>query len=353
MFISSLSHPSILQSIKPYGRAVRFHYQYRQSVARARTAPIRTTRVGRPPVFILGCGRSGTTLLGRLLSMHDGTHYLCEPYHLWAAVDPLTDAIKLYTSGTPRAFMDASHANAGARRRFDRLLARPAGASASDVVVEKSPINTLRIGYLEALAPGARYIHIVRDGVDVARSIDRLAVTNEYKIAGRPDWNQWWGAGDAKWSALARDASAAGYYPDEVMAVEDDLQRGAYEWLTSVREVDRWRDHLGSRLLEFTYEDLTSRPTEVLRATAGLMDLEADEAWLEAASREVGPERHNEGRTVRLPRRMATDFNRLQRRYDFASRAVPMSAPVESPRVNHAVPSWQASGLAAAAAVPA
>ena len=74
--------------------------------------------------------------------MHDGTHYLREPYHLWAAVDPLTDAIKLHTSGTPRAFMDASHADAGARRRFDRLLARPARASASDVGGEKSPFTT-------------------------------------------------------------------------------------------------------------------------------------------------------------------------------------------------------------------
>ena len=239
--------------------------------------------------------------------------------------------------------MDASHAGDEAQQRFERLLRYPTGAAPSDVVVEKTPINSLRIGYLEALAPGARYIHIVRDGIDVARSIERLAETNEYKIAGQKNWNQWWGDNDSKWNVLARDGAAAGYYPEEVPRIEDHRARGAYEWLTSLSEVDRWRETLGSRLMEFTYDALTSRPTAVLSEMAQFMGLEADEAWLEASRDEVGAERHNDGPAVCLPERMTEDFNRLQRRYQFTSRAEPMSVPMERTQIHRMATSQRLS----------
>ena len=40
------------------------------------------------PIFIIGCGRSGTTLLGELFAMHPGVSYICERYDLWAAIHP-------------------------------------------------------------------------------------------------------------------------------------------------------------------------------------------------------------------------------------------------------------------------
>jgi hypothetical protein len=46
------------------------------------------------PVFIIGCGRSGTTILGQVLSAHPEVYYLFEPYHLWAAIDPMTDVLE-------------------------------------------------------------------------------------------------------------------------------------------------------------------------------------------------------------------------------------------------------------------
>src|SRR5215212_6691597 len=43
------------------------------------------------PVFILGCGRSGTTIFGAALSKHKSITYLNEPRHLWFAAYPETD----------------------------------------------------------------------------------------------------------------------------------------------------------------------------------------------------------------------------------------------------------------------
>ena len=36
-------------------------------------------------------------------------------------------------------------------------------------MLEKTQFNACRIGYLDALSPGCKFIHLVRDGVDVVR----------------------------------------------------------------------------------------------------------------------------------------------------------------------------------------
>ena len=67
------------------------------------------------------------------------------------------------SSGSYHCFLDGNSVTDSTRRRFDRLFV----SRTDHILVEKSPINALRIGFLEALTPEARFIHIVRDGVDV------------------------------------------------------------------------------------------------------------------------------------------------------------------------------------------
>jgi CelD/BcsL family acetyltransferase involved in cellulose biosynthesis len=270
-----------------------------------------------PPIFIIGCGRSGTTLLGDLLSRHPRVIYLYEPYYLWAAVDPITDALQLYTRGPHRCLLDSSFVTAAVQERFRQLLAAPAGMT----LVEKSPINSLRMGYLDRLVPGALFVHIVRDGIDVVRSIEKLAKVTS-RMAFRQPLNDWWGVGDAKWAALVRDGRSAGYYPDEVAQLSTDCQRGAYEWLLSLSEIDAWRTNLGSRLIEFRYQDLTERPEEALRTIAESTGLSCPTAWLQTAAAVVKAARQSDGEPVPLPPAMCADFNQYQERFGFRGRAV-------------------------------
>jgi hypothetical protein len=115
----------------------------------ARVRPLPTHNVP-TPIFIIGCGRSGTSLIGDLFAAHSTVSYLHEPYHLWAAIDPATDFVELYSRGEHYCLLDARSATVTAQRRFRRLMSPPPGFT----LVEKSPINALRIGYLEAVAPG-------------------------------------------------------------------------------------------------------------------------------------------------------------------------------------------------------
>jgi Sulfotransferase family len=222
---------------------------------------LKSTLDVRAPIFIIGCGRSGIGLLGNLFASHPAVSYSDEPHDRWAAMEPATDFLQLYSRGEHHCLLDASSVTTTAQRRYKRLMSASAGLT----MVEKSSINALRIGYLNALAPEARFVHIVRDGVEVAHSIERIAAVTK-KLALRPLLNEWWGVGNVKWTTLERDGRASGYYPDEVGLLATDAQRGAYEWLLSLHEVQAWRACLGSRFCELRYQDLVDNPSETLRA---------------------------------------------------------------------------------------
>jgi hypothetical protein len=271
------------------------------------------------PGFVVGCGRSGTTVLGQVMGGHPQVLYLREPYHLWAAVDRRTDVADLHHVTDGCFFMDGVHCTPGAQVRFNRLVHR---ACRRARLVEKTPHNVARIGLLERLTVEPRYVHVVRNGVDVAHSIDRIARANAYRIAGKGRHNQWWGRDDCKWRALAREGAARGYYADEVPRLKGHLQRGAYEWLVSLGEADRWRVPLGDRLCELTYSQLTLEPGATLHRLCRSLGLDCPERWLRWAITEVRSERRYHWRWLELPPRMAARFNAYQERYGFEGRAI-------------------------------
>jgi hypothetical protein len=274
------------------------------------------------PIFIIGCGRSGTTLLGKMFDAHPAVRYLYEPYHLWAAIEPATDFLQLFSHSEFHCLLDASAVTATAQHRFRRMMS----TRSTFTLVEKNPINTLRIGYLNCLAPDAHFVHIVRDGVDVARSIERVAVVT-WKMAFRPPQNSWWGVGNAKWTALQQDGRTVGYHPEALQQLTTDAQRGAYEWLVSMREVEAWRTSLGQRLIEVRYEDLTRDPIDTIRAVMGSLRLSCPNSWLERATAAVKPAKRNRGEPLTLPDSMCTDFNRIQASFGFEGRAMPNTLP--------------------------
>ena len=189
------------------------------------------------PVFVVGCGRSGTTLLARMLRCHPAVVDINEARAVWLAADARLDvwssaaarggaAPLLQVAGDtlPRSALDTMR-----RLAYAALLMSPpvtaaiataaaatfetgdGGAAADDdarvhataaafVLVEKLPENAFRTPMLAAAFPRARFLHIVRNRHAVAASIAKFTPT------------AWYGMCDVKWRVLAAvdcDARAA------------------------------------------------------------------------------------------------------------------------------------------------
>ncbi len=250
--------------------------------ARARLVAARTPSApSQRSLYILGCGRSGTTLLGSIMEWHPEVTYFFEPQNRWAMVDRRTDVWKRYVPWVEGALLTAGDASAAAAARRSRLF-----RVGTPVMVDKSPEHAFRLGFLDGIDPGAQFLHIVRDGTDVAKSIDQMA-RNDHPVLGRHRYNEWWGMDDAKWEFLLRVADLRGYETTSVRAAAGNAERGLCEWLLSLEEVERHRSLLGDRLLEIHYLDLVTDPVAVLTLVRDFAGLGHDPAWLDRGAAEV------------------------------------------------------------------
>jgi hypothetical protein len=116
------------------------------------------------PIILLGSGRSGTSLLGRIFSRHPEVAYLPEPRPIWMYGNSYRNDHYLTEKDLkPRIARYIDH-------RFAEFLEK----SGRMRFAEKTPSNCLRIRFIHALYPDCKIIHIYRDGRDVVRSMLKI-----------------------------------------------------------------------------------------------------------------------------------------------------------------------------------
>lgn len=117
-------------------------------------------------VVVLGCARSGTTWLEHMLMTHPLTGGLdtAESFvfydlrKLWILLESL--GFHAESVGLLRTHCDALFGAALARR-----------TPTAEYFVEKTPLHALLVPMISELYPDAHYVHLIRDGRDVARSL--------------------------------------------------------------------------------------------------------------------------------------------------------------------------------------
>lgn len=174
-------------------------------------------------VVVCGCPRSGTTWLEQLLLAHPRTSGIDEAETwLFLSLRSIWKNAALRAAGSPAGL-------ASAQRRFcDSIfgahLARSGNRDA--VFVEKTPANALHLREIATVYPDAWFVHIIRDGRDVARSIAEFDMTSAGVREGARTWAATVRAVDRDASSLARFREVR--YEDLL----DDPVRGAAELLT-------------------------------------------------------------------------------------------------------------------------
>jgi hypothetical protein len=195
------------------------------------------------PFFVVGAGRSGTTLLRLILAGHSRLHIPPETWFLRPLVRdfPLTGALTqpqferaIQTMVRHERWPDLDLPEDDLRRQA-AALAQPTlvglidlvyrhllHASGKQRVGDKTPHYFAIVPELATLYSGAKFIHLVRDGRDVAIS-----------------WI------DAGWER---------YYEP------------GFEWPAAMAHMRRARAAYPGRVLEVRYEDLVRQPAEVARS---------------------------------------------------------------------------------------
>ena len=125
-----------------------------------------------PPVFVLSCERSGSTLLRYIMDTHP---QVCSPAHLHLG----QLCRSLYTTAFYSIGQTAEVADEAARERLvaaevrrvvDELMGRYARAKGKQVWCEKTTDNLQYLRFLGEVFPDARFICLYRNCMDVAHS---------------------------------------------------------------------------------------------------------------------------------------------------------------------------------------
>jgi len=224
-----------------------------------------------PYLFIVGCPRSGTTLLRRMLDAHplvaviDETRWIAGFFekrkgltHEGLVTPQLVDELLEYDRFAKleigreelEALVEAGGGQIPYSRFVTDLFDLYGHKRGKPLVGDKTPRYARRVRTLHDLWPSTRFIHLIRDGRDVC-----LSVLN-------------WGKADR---ALGRFATWG----------EDPVTTAALWWEWHLRAAREAGESLGPSLYhEARYESLVSQPAAECERLCEFLDLPYDDAML-------------------------------------------------------------------------
>jgi hypothetical protein len=189
------------------------------------------------------------------------------------------------------------------REFCDALGSHMAGRDGKRCWADKTPDYGPHMELLQRLWPNARFIHLVRDGIAVARS-----------MAAHPGFRWLASAGDMWW---ATGPSFNGYHT-AVPVVERPLGDYLDLWARRLRRIRDEATRLNAgTYLEVRYEDLCRTPARVLDATATFVGLEAYPGWVNAAAALIAE--HHPRRPVLPDQLMTPDARTLMRELGYTT----------------------------------
>jgi len=232
------------------------------------------------PVFITGTGRSGSTILGLVLSMHRDVGFLNEPKALWHVVNPNDDLIGSYTLNHASYFLDETDAIEPIASKVKSIYSSFIRLSGSSKIVDKFPEMIFRIEFLLKLFENPRFIFLYRNPVDTILSTARWS--EEHKdIVKHEDW---WGVNKRKWKLLVTQVVVQDEYLspylEEIAGFTNAVDMAAVEWIVTMNQGLKMMEQYPEHILPVKFEDLTSQPAITLRDICSFCGLHEEQKFI-------------------------------------------------------------------------
>ncbi len=226
-------------------------------------------------VCVVGCPRSGTTWVQRLLAAHPcvRTGQESDVFDLYVGPQLRTWQQELAVDSSGRGgvglgcyFTDADFRSV-LREYLQRLLEPMVGGLApGEIFVEKTPSHVLYVPEIHALLPRARFIHVLRDARDTVASL----------VSASRGWGRTW--------APRRAADAA------------------RTWVSHVQAARRARQLLpAGQYVEVRYEALHTNGNDQLQRIIKWLDLAWTDQEVAEALQRNSPERARAGKGTPIP----------------------------------------------------
>jgi hypothetical protein len=243
------------------------------------------------PLFVIGTGRSGTTILGVLMSMHKDVGFLNEPKALWHSIIPCEDVIGSYTRAPARYRLDEADATPEVVSNAHRLFGAYLWTVRASRLVDKYPELVFRIPFVRAIFPNAKFVFLVRNGWDTCASIEKWSKRLGLQQDG--ETHDWWGVNNRKWMLMldelvSPDPIFHGMV-DHIRCLSNHTDMAAVEWIITMREGLRMLQQHPGCISMLRYEDLVERPRESLQGLLRFASLDDDPAFFSYAERTLRP----------------------------------------------------------------
>lgn len=254
------------------------------------------------PVIIIGAGRSGTNMLRDVLTQLKGVDtWPCDEInYIWrhGNRDELTDEFT------------AAHANKDAqsfiRTAFSKRIRQSSLSDFPDdqrFILEKTCANSLRVSFVDAVLPEAKFIHLIRDGRDVvasARKRWQASLDIPYLLAKArfvPRSDLWYYASRYLGNRLSKQRSsekALAVWGPRFVGMEDigkthDLdQVCAHQWVRCVEQSEQAFAQMdNSKYYQIYYEEFVQSSEKVLKGIADFLSFQHDADELKQACSQV------------------------------------------------------------------
>ncbi|MEO8147026.1 MAG: sulfotransferase [Bacteroidia bacterium] len=230
------------------------------------------------PVFILGTGRSGTTILGIVMSMHSDVAFLNEPKALWNSVFPDEDLIGSYSRGDARYELFADDADEEQIKRIRNIYGFYLSTVFSTRALDKYPELLFRIELVKKIFPDFKALFLYRNGWDTCLSSANWSDINSEQV--NDEMHDWWGVNNRKWNFMvdqlvAKDDDLKAHV-NEIRGFTNQVDMSIVEWIISMKKGLEMCEKYPQHIMPVRYEELASTPLKVIKEICKFCDLKND-----------------------------------------------------------------------------